>query len=86
MFGINNQMRNKPKATDVLSLPSTQEIYLCPDYVYTNGYNNDRILHLFVHALLHLHGYTHDGEEDFAQMSAIETQICLDLGLEDPYA
>lgn len=85
MFSMNNQLRSKPNPTDVLSVPSTQEIFLCPDYIYANGYDNDRILHLFVHALLHLNGYTHDATDDFNEMSALERKICLALDLKDPY-
>jgi probable rRNA maturation factor len=43
--------------------------------------------HLIVHGLLHLAGYDHEtGDEDAAQMEALETKALALMGLADPYA
>jgi probable rRNA maturation factor len=43
--------------------------------------------HLMVHGLLHLAGYDHEtGEEDAAEMEALETKALALMGLADPYA
>lgn len=89
MFNMNNQLRQKAKPTDVISLPldeSTGEIFLCPDYIQASGYPQERITHLFVHSLLHIAGFTHDGDDDFAEMSQYEVKILAELDIENPYA
>lgn len=88
MFQLNNDLRGKPSATDVLSLPledNEGEVFICPDYIFSQGYDLDRITHLWIHGLLHIAGYTHDGDDDFEVMSQLESQLCLELGLADPY-
>lgn len=43
--------------------------------------------HLIVHGLLHLAGYDHEtGEDDAAEMEALETKALALMGLADPYA
>jgi len=43
--------------------------------------------HLMIHGLLHLAGYDHEtGEEDAAEMEALETKALALMGLADPYA
>jgi|GEM_PF-5922247 probable rRNA maturation factor len=89
MFNLNNRLRQKSTPTDILSLPDSQdsgEVFICPDYIFSQGYSNDRITHLWVHGLLHLSGFTHDGQSDFKIMREHETNICLELGIKDPYA
>ncbi len=43
------------------------------------------VLHLLVHAVLHLLGYDHISDEDAAIMEAIEIEILGKLGIPDPY-
>lgn len=88
MFRLNNQLRGMNSTTDVLSLPFSDcngEIYICPDHVFETGFDHHRILHLFVHGLLHLAGFTHDEDIDFQAMSKHEIAICQKLGIGDPY-
>ena len=43
--------------------------------------------HLMIHGLLHLAGYDHEtGEEDAAEMEALETKALALMGIADPYA
>ena len=46
----------------------------------------DHATHLVVHGVLHLLGYTHDTDDDAAQMEALEIAALARLGLPDPYA
>jgi probable rRNA maturation factor len=42
--------------------------------------------HLIVHGLLHLAGYDHEtGDEDAAEMEALETKALALMGLPNPY-
>lgn len=45
----------------------------------------DHVLHLVVHATLHLLGYDHETEPDAALMEGIEVKILGKLGVNDPY-
>jgi len=45
----------------------------------------DHVLHLLVHATLHLLGYDHIREEDAALMEGLETEILATIGVPDPY-
>lgn len=88
MFNLNNQLRNKSQPTDVLSLPSDHnagEVFICPEYIYKQKYNSDRIVHLWIHGLLHLAGYTHEHNDDFEIMSQHEISLCQKLNLIHPY-
>ena len=41
--------------------------------------------HLTMHGILHLLGFDHECEEEAAKMEALETKLCLSLGIADPY-
>ena len=89
MFHLNNQLRLKAEPTDVISLPDSKyhgSIFICPEYIFTHGYDEQRIVHLFVHSLLHIAEFTHDTDEAFNIMSKHETIILQKLNIEDPYA
>ena len=46
---------------------------------------NDHVLHLLVHATLHLLGYDHIREEDAHLMEGTEVEILATMGIADPY-
>ncbi len=88
MFILNNQLRQKPGPTDILSLPFSQyfgEIYICPEYIFQQGYTVKRIIHLWIHGLLHIAGFTHDDDQTFKEMSQYEVDILKKLNITDPY-
>ncbi len=41
--------------------------------------------HMVVHGSLHLLGYDHIEDEEAEEMEALETEIMLEMGFEDPY-
>ncbi|QDL91587.1 rRNA maturation RNase YbeY [Paroceanicella profunda] len=45
----------------------------------------DHILHLILHATLHLLGYDHETDADAALMEGIESETLVSMGLPDPY-
>ncbi|MEM6305419.1 MAG: rRNA maturation RNase YbeY [Pseudomonadota bacterium] len=47
---------------------------------------SDHVIHLFVHATLHLLGYDHEREADGDLMETLEVEILGKLGLDDPYS
>jgi probable rRNA maturation factor len=45
----------------------------------------DHLVHLMVHAVLHLLGYDHETDPDAEQMEALERKALATLGIADPY-
>ncbi len=43
------------------------------------------VIHLLIHATLHLLGHDHEEEVDAVRMEALETEIVTGLGFPDPY-
>lgn len=89
MFILNNQLRSKNKATDVISLPDNQSsgtVFLCPQYIFNQGHDINRMVFLFVHSILHIAGYSHDNDSDFIEMKQHELAILTQLNIENPYA
>jgi len=98
---LNSQWRGLDKVTDVLSFPmqdgdtidpdeSLGDIALAMPFVQQEA---DRlglplaahIMHLVVHATLHLLGYDHIDDEEAVQMQQLERQAMQLVGLHDPY-
>ena len=46
---------------------------------------NDHLLHLFVHAFLHLLCYVHENKEDREEMENLEISILKKFGIKNPY-
>jgi probable rRNA maturation factor len=46
----------------------------------------DHVVHLIVHAILHLVGYDHICDDDAVLMEGLEVEILLALGVPDPYS
>ena len=45
----------------------------------------DHLMHLMVHAVLHLLGYDHESDPDAEEMEALERKALATLGIADPY-
>lgn len=79
---INKQYRGKNKATDILSFPDGEygqagDLLLCPSYIKTKAqeYGHSLRQHytlLCIHGMLHLLGYDHIKDKDFAVMKKRE--------------
>ncbi len=82
MRRVNRERRGKDESTTVLSFAEREsnapersylgEILLAPDTVRRRG---EDVVSLAVHGLLHLLGYTHDGEDDSIEMERTEAKV-----------
>ena len=98
---LNREWRKKDAVTDVLSFPmqemdehesdeSLGDIILATPFTITEADRlsqpvTDHMLHLIVHATLHLLGYDHIDDEDAKIMHKHERSAMNKLGLHDPY-
>ena len=97
---MNSQFRGIGKPTNVLSFPPGDsdfsipghlgDILICAPLVISEALLEQenpayRLIHLTVHGVLHLVGFTHDNDSDGAEMEMLEIQILSSLGIEDPY-
>lgn len=92
---LNNDFRQKDKATNVLSFPDGDNGYLgdiaisydrvAEESQKENKPLNDHFVHLFVHGCLHLMGYDHENEDDAIAMELLEIKILHDIGIKNPY-
>lgn len=98
---LNHQWRGKEKVTDVLSFPLQEgpgfdpaqplgDIALAMPFVANEAARLElpvqaHILHLIVHATLHLLGYDHMDDEEALAMQQMERGIMQKLKLHDPY-
>ena len=99
--GLNREWRKKDSVTDVLSFPmqdgdepeadeSLGDIILATPFTINEATRlslpvTDHMLHLIVHATLHLLGYDHIDDEDAKIMHKHERAAMNKLGLHDPY-
>lgn len=98
---LNGQWRDKDSVTDVLSFPmqepdeidfdeSLGDIALAIPFVLREAERLElpaeaHILHLVVHATLHLLGFDHIDDDEALEMQQLERQTMQALGLHDPY-
>lgn len=98
---LNRDYRNKDYATNVLTfvyddmpvetgLPLMGDIVLCAPVVRREAQEQGKPLlahyaHLVVHGVLHLQGFEHETDAEAEQMEALETQIVIKLGYDNPY-
>ena len=98
---LNHQWRDKDAVTDVLSFPMQEEgeldadeslgdIILATPFTIKEAARlslpvTDHMLHLIIHATLHLLGYDHIDDEDAKVMHKHERAAMNSMGLHDPY-
>ena len=96
---LNQQWRNKPNATNVLSFPFEMpevelnflgDIVLCVPVVLEEAQQQQKTVeahfaHLWCHGLLHLLGYDHVESQDAMKMEQQEIEIMQRLGYSNPY-
>jgi len=97
---LNRQWRSKDAVTDVLAFPmqeapfdwseSLGDIALAVPFVRQEAVRldlavNAHVLHLIIHATLHLLGFDHMQDHEAAVMQKLEIAAMQDLGLHHPY-
>ncbi|BDH46683.1 endoribonuclease YbeY [Salmonella enterica subsp. enterica serovar Choleraesuis] len=97
---LNHTYRGKDKSTNVLSfpfeappgieLPLLGDLIICRQVVEREAQEQQKPLeahwaHMVVHGSLHLLGYDHIEDDEAEEMEALETEIMLALGYDDPY-
>ena len=94
---LNRDFRGKDKPTDVLSFPSLpMDRPFLGDIALAYGVSAsdagiqgkalaDHLVHLLIHAYLHLIGFDHETDEDAAEMEALEIKALASLGIANPY-
>lgn len=94
---LNRSYRGQDHATNVLTFDYAREpvvmadLVLCAPVVKREALAEGKALashyaHLLVHGALHAQGHDHLTDADALRMEALESQIMLGLGLDDPYA
>jgi probable rRNA maturation factor len=66
------------------------DVFLCPAIIKTESTELglsflDHLLHLVVHATLHLNGYDHQDDKSGHLMENLERKILKYMGIQDPY-
>ncbi|MCB1616028.1 MAG: rRNA maturation RNase YbeY [Pseudomonadales bacterium] len=97
---LNKQYRQKDKATNVLSFPSTipkemniqflGDLVICAPILEAEAVEQGKTLsahwaHICVHGCLHLLGYDHTEDNEAEIMEAIETRVLVAMGFSPPY-
>ncbi len=98
---LNSCFRKKNIPTNVLSFPSNNNklnnTLFLGDIIFSietilkeakrdNKTVENHLIHLFVHAVLHLLGYEHDTEEQAKKMENLEIKILSNLQIDNPYS
>ena len=96
---LNSSFRKKKSATNVLSFPfnnTFNNTLFLGDIIFSietiikeakrdNKSLENHLIHLFIHAVLHLLGYDHQTEEEAKKMEHLEIQILSNLKIDNPY-
>ena len=96
---LNDTFRKKKSATNVLSFPSNfkfNNTLFLGDIIFSietilkeakrdNKCVENHLIHLFIHAVLHLLGYDHETEEQAKKMEDLEIEILRNLKIDNPY-
>ena len=96
---LNSCFRKKKSATNVLSFTSNSNFnntLFLGDIIFSietilkeakrdNKTVENHLIHLFVHAVLHLLGYEHETEEEAKKMENLEIKILSNLQIDNPY-
>ena len=96
---LNSCFRKKKSATNVLSFTSNSNFnntLFLGDIIFSietilkeakrdNKTVENHLIHLFIHAVLHLLGYEHETEEQAKKMENLEIKILSKLQIDNPY-
>ena len=96
---LNNCFRKKQSATNVLSFSSNnifEDKLFLGDIIFSfetiqkeanrdNKSLENHLIHLFIHAVLHLLGYDHETEQQAKKMENFEIEILRNLRIDNPY-
>lgn len=93
---LNLQFRGKDKPTNVLSFPYEDmddylgDIIICLPVVEQEAVTQQKTVeqhfaHMIVHGVLHLSGHDHETDIEAEKMEALESDIMISLGFENPY-
>ena len=101
MKKLNSKYTGQNKETNVLSFePDSKkldengncfgDIAICAEVLKREAKEQnkvflDHLMHLFVHGVLHLFGYSHDLEQKAVNMESIEKEVLKKLSIDDPY-
>jgi len=98
MQSLNHQFRGKDVCTNVLAFPNDTfkedlflgDVAICPEYcnqeaLEQNKPIRDHIIHMLLHATLHLIGYDHQSKADAAKMEKLEIEMLARLNIPNPY-
>ena len=99
MQDMNKKFAGKNKPTNVLSFPAHKDfsedkflgdIAICSELIIeeakSQGKNTKHhLIHIFIHAVLHLLGFDHEEQSSAERMESIEVNILKKIGVADPY-
>ena len=97
---LNEQFRQKPEPTNVLSFPADVtlpdggvllgDVVICSTVVFSEARAQHKTIaahtaHMLIHGVLHLLGHDHQLERAAIEMERIEAELLWNAGFDDPY-
>ena len=96
---MNKKFAGKNKPTNVLSFPAHKDfsedkflgdIAICSELIIEEAKSQGKktkhhLIHIFIHAVLHLLGFDHEEQSSAERMESIEVNILKKIGVADPY-